>query len=58
MARRDEIEATVNAVIFNVSPCDTGFLVKVLLIFAVNEVDNWLPAVQCHKEGVARRRKS
>ena len=46
-----EVEAAVNAVIFNLTTDHPRLLVQILLILTVNKVDDWLPASERERGG-------
>ena len=39
-----EVEAAVDAVVFDLTPDHPRLLVQIILILTVNKVDDWLPA--------------
>ena len=40
----------MDAVVFDLTPDHPGFLVQIILILTVNEVDDWLPARERERE--------
>ena len=45
-----EVEAAVDAMVFDLTPDHPGLLVQIVLILTVNEVDDWLPARERERE--------
>lgn len=39
-----EVETAVNAVILNLTTSHSRLFIQIILIFTINEVDDWLPA--------------
>ena len=46
-----EVEAAMDAMVFDLTPDHSGLLVQIVLILTVNEVDDWLPARERERGG-------
>ena len=45
-----EVEAAVDAVVFDLTANHPGLLVQIIFILTVNKVDDWLPARERERE--------
>ena len=52
----DKIEAAVDPVVFNVPPVQARLISEVLVVFLIDELNDWSPAARACRNGVYEKR--